>query len=436
MTQPPNMPSIIPVTDNWRLNPTQLAFLATRRRFSFYVGGIGAGKTHAGAVRAIVTAIQYPGSLGLIGAPTYPMLRDATQRAFFALLPPDFIAAYNKHHQHLTLTNGSEVLFRSMDDPDHARGLNLAWFWLDEASLCGYYAWSVLKGRLRQKGFPTSAWATGTPHGRDGYWRDFESVPRANHTLFRASTHANAKNLPSDFIAELGYTGSFYDQEVLGLFVAFEGLVYDFRADEQNGHVREHPLLENTPFATVVGGVDWGYTNPAAALVFGIDGDHRAWQLDEFYQRRAALDEILLPAIVELTRRYAVQRWYCGPDEPEHIAALAAALARERLPAFALKADNAVRPGIQTITSLLALRDDGTRGLYVSPRCVHTIAEYATYQYATADASKRDPSEQPIKQNDHALDATRYALHSSLGASRATEAYLAELQRRLDSRRL
>lgn len=182
--------------------------------------------------------------------------------------------------------------------------------------------------------------------------------------------------------------------------------------------------------------MDWGYTNPAAALVFGIDGDNRAWQLDEFYQRRAALEETLRPAIVELTRRYAVQRWYCGPDEPEHITALAAALARERLPALTLKADNAVRPGIQTITSLLALRDDGTRGLYVSPRCVHTIAEYATYQYATADAGKRDPSEQPVKQNDHALDATRYALHSALGVSRATDAYLAELQRRLDSRRV
>ena len=468
MSHPSKKPTrpAIPITGRWRLNPTQLDFLASPRRFSFYVGGIGAGKTHAGAVRAIATAVRYPGSLGLIGAPTYPMLRDTTQRAFFALLPPEVIATYSKHHQHLVLANGSEILFRSLDAPDHARGLNLAWFWLDEAPLCGHYAWTILKGRLRQKGFPTTAWATGTPHGRDGYWRDFESSPRANHALFRASTHANAKNLPPDFIAELGYTGSFYDQEVLGLFVTFEGLVYTFDASPQ-GHLRDHPwflthrdgngapntapsaktapvlpfpsaegkgLGDEDPFSTVIGGIDWGYTNPAAALVFGIDGDGRAWQLDEFYQRRAALEDTLLPAIVDLTRRYAVQRWYCGPDEPEHIAALALALAREHLPALALQADNAVRPGIQTVTHQLALRDDGTRGLYVAPRCVHTIAEYASYQYATADASKRDPSEQPIKQNDHALDATRYALHSTLGRARATDAYLAHLRHRLEAR--
>src|SRR5689334_24375945 len=96
----------------WTLNPVQTAFLESRARFSFYVGGVGAGKTTAGALRALAWALDHPGSLGLIGAPTYPMLRDATQRAFFALL----------------------------DDPDRVRGLTLAWFWLDEAPLCGHYA--------------------------------------------------------------------------------------------------------------------------------------------------------------------------------------------------------------------------------------------------------------------------------------------------------
>lgn len=450
------------------LNPVQWEFVTTRARFSLYIGGIGAGKSFAGAVRAIEWAMTHRGSLGLIGAPTYAMLRDATQRTFFELLPRALIASFSQRRQHLTLVNGSEVLFRSLDEPDRARGMNLAWYWLDEAPLCGYYAWQVLKGRLRQRGFETAAWATGTPHGQDGFWRDFEATPLPGHALFRASTYANAHNLPPDYVAEMGYTGGFARQEIYGLFVAFEGLVYTFDASP-HGHVREHPYLlarslheasgtiatadtsralrpaapvpveeaaSGFAFADVVGGVDWGYTNPAAAVVFGIDGDGRAWQLDEFYQRRAALDETLLPALVDLTRRYGVRRWYCGPDEPEHIAALAAALAREHLPALALRADNAVRAGIQTVTGLLARREDGTRGLYVAPRCVHTIAEYGSYAYATADAGNRDPSEQPVKQNDHALDATRYALHSALGRARATDAYLANLRRRVEGHSL
>ncbi|MEO7002245.1 MAG: terminase family protein [Ktedonobacterales bacterium] len=427
----------------WRLNPTQWAFVASPARFSFYVGGIGAGKTFAGAARAILWAAEHPGSLGLVGAPTYPMLRDASQRMFFDLLPPQLIATYSSSEERLMLRNGAEVLFRSLETPDRVRGLNLAWYWLDEAPLCGYYAWQVLKGRLRQREQTTAAWATGTPHGRDGFARDFELSPRHHHALYRAATYANAHNLPPDFIAELGYTGAFAQQEILGQFVAFEGLVYSFDASRtdladpanpqaQQGHVRE-PRAD-AQWAQVIGGVDWGYTNPSAAVVFGLDGDGRAWQLDEFYQRRASLEETLLPALLDLTRRYQVSVWYCGPDEPEHIVALSAALAREGLPARALRADNSVRAGIQTVTGLLALRADGTRGLSVAPRCINTIAEYESYQYATAANGqnvRRDPSEQPLKQHDHALDATRYALHTALGQARATNAYLAGLRKRV-----
>lgn len=394
------------IATEWTLNPAQWAFVTSEARFSLYIGGVGAGKTFAGAARAIMRMIEQPGALGLIGAPTFPMLRDATQRAFFELLPRPLIQAYHKSEERLVLRNGAEVLFRSLDQPDRARGLNLAWFWLDEAPLCGYYAWQVLKGRLRQPGFATAGWATGTPHGRDGFASDFELAPRRNHALFRASTYANAHHLPPDFIAELGYSGSFAQQEVLGLFVAFEGLVYSFDASPQ-GHLRVPPA--GSQWARVIGGVDWGYTNPSAALVFGVDGDGRAWQLDEFYQRRAGLEATLLPALLDLTRRYGVGAWYCGPDEPEHIAALAAALAREGLPTQALRADNAVQAGIQTVAGLLAPRGDGSRGLYVAPGCLHTIAEYASYQYASAASgaapARRDASEQPLKQNDHAMDA-------------------------------
>ena len=127
------------------------------------------------------------------------MLRDATQRTVFALLPRPLIRRYLRAEERLLLRNGSEVLFRSLDAPDRVRGVNLAWFWLDEAPLCGHYAWQVLKGRLRQAGHPTAAWATGTPRGQDGFARDFESRPAPDHALFRASTWANAHHLPPGF---------------------------------------------------------------------------------------------------------------------------------------------------------------------------------------------------------------------------------------------
>ena len=460
-TASPNAPPAIPadlLDLRWTLSPVQWRFAHATARFSLLVGGIGSGKTTAGCLRALRLAAAQPGSLGLIAAPTEAMLRDATARTFLQLLPRRLIAAHLKSEARLTLTNGSEVLFRSVEDPDHARGLNLAWFWLDEAPLAGHYAWQVLKGRLRQRGYTTAGWATGTPHGRDNFWRDFEQHPASNHALYRAATATNLPNLPDDFIAQLGYTGAFSDQELYGLFTAFEGLVYAF--EPALGGNLAHPPAD-PHWSEIIGGIDWGYTNPSAALVFALDGDTRVWQLDEFYQRRAALHDTLIPAILALTRRHHVRTWYCGPDEPEHIAALQTALLRAGLPSCALPAEDAVRPGIQTVTRLLGRRGDGTRGLYVAPRCVHTIAEYGIYQYPASGewgalrgmnaAANPGPGEQlvgsvsgsppslgeglgerasgpaselPLKQYDHSMDATRYALYTALGRSRATDAWV------------
>jgi phage terminase large subunit len=416
------------------LNDQQADFVSDGGRFSFYVGGIGAGKSYAGAIKAIVRSQEQAGSLGLIGAPTYPMLRDATQRTFFELCPRALIKSFNKGEQSLLLHNGSEILFRSMDAPDRVRGLNLAWYWLDEAPLCGHYAWQLLKGRLRQMGYDTQGWATGTPHGRDGYARDFELEPLEGHTLYRASTRANAHNLPAHYIEDLGYTGSFADQEIEGLFVSFEGLVYRFEGSV-GGHVRRAEAGQT--FSRVVGGVDWGYTNPSAVCVFGLDSDGRAWQLDEFYERRASISDVVVPALVSLTQRYSVSQWYCDSEDPEAVNQLALALARAGClsrATLASKGPGSIIAGIQTVTTLLARRGDGTRGLYVDPGCARTIGEYGAYAYASGERSKRDPSELPIKQSDHAMDATRYALHGELGGRAKTEAYLADMRQYVEQR--
>ena len=44
-------------------------------------------------------------------------------------------------------------------------------------------------------------------------------------------------------------------------------------------------------------------------------------------------------------------------------------------------------------------------------------------------------SELPLKQNDHALDATRYARHTYLSQTRAADGYLAIIQCRVALRR-
>ncbi len=111
-----------------------------------------------------------PGRTGLIGAPTYPMLRDATQLAFIEVLEAsDIPYEWNRGENLLTIRESkSRILFRSLEDFERLRGSNLAWFGVDELTYAHEEAWLRLEGRLRDpKADRLCGFAVWTPKGFD-----------------------------------------------------------------------------------------------------------------------------------------------------------------------------------------------------------------------------------------------------------------------------
>src|ERR1035438_7590475 len=66
--------------------PSQKLFHSSEARFKGFSGPIGSGKSQALCQEAIKLSYVNAGRLGLLGAPTYPMLRDATQATLFEIL--------------------------------------------------------------------------------------------------------------------------------------------------------------------------------------------------------------------------------------------------------------------------------------------------------------------------------------------------------------
>lgn len=406
------------------LLPAQAEFVAAAERYVAFIGGVGSGKTVAGACKAIVYAGEHPGALGLVGAPNRTILRDVTARTLLELLPAEWVRAYKQSEGRVVLTNGSELLLRSLDDWEHRRGLSLAFAWLDEGVLCGYPAWRVLKARLRQRGFAPQAWITSTPRGQDQFYRDFEVAPDARHRLIRAATRDNPY-LPGDYAASLGYAGSFALQELEGRFVAREGLVYRLRPE----HLAPAPAIADC--LEVIGGLDWGFRNPFQVSIIGVLplGYHL---LTEYRVREAALEATVIPAIVSRAREYDVRRWYADPARPDLIAAIAAHLEGAGLRSAIQPADNALLDGIDTVRSLMEAAPPRLR---FDPACRHTLAEMGEYAYPD-DQPEGDGArgEHPRKQNDHAMDALRYAVHTDAlarqrrpGATRALHSLTARV---------
>src|SRR5580658_4468043 len=66
--------------------PSQKSFHRSTARFKGFSGPVGSGKSQALCQEAIRLSYVNPGRLGLIGAPTYPMLRDATAADLITVL--------------------------------------------------------------------------------------------------------------------------------------------------------------------------------------------------------------------------------------------------------------------------------------------------------------------------------------------------------------
>ncbi len=231
--------------------PTQLAFHRSTARFKGFSGPVGSGKSYALCAEAILLARGNPGRLGLIGAPTYPMLRDATLTTMFEILDQREIKhSYLKAENLLILSceepeaaEASRIIFRPVDDFDRLRGTNLAWFGLDEMTYTPEGAWLRLEARLRD---PLARHLCGfgvwTPKGFDWVYQRFVVTPGSNYRVFLAEANENHFLLDKvpDFYERLknSYDEGFYQQEVLGKYLNVEsGLVYN--AFQRTDHIRE-----------------------------------------------------------------------------------------------------------------------------------------------------------------------------------------------------
>ena len=346
---------------------------------SAFIGGIGSGKTMAGVVKALYFA-DLLGGLGMIVAPTYTMLRDATLRTFREVAGRA-VTDFYVHEMRAVLAGGTEVLFRSADTPDRLRGPNLTWAYIDEAALCPPDTWPIVLGRLRQGGQLGRCWLTTTPKGRNWVYDIAQ-----NATVFRARTRDNPYLAP-EFVEllERSYSGKFAAQELGGEFVTYEGLVYD--EFDRTRHVRER----KSKWERVVAGVDIGYTHPTAILVVGEDADGNVHVIDEFY-RVKQLQENIIAEAKRLRDTYGISCFYVDPSAAEVIAAMRASGLDVR------GAEHNIMTGIQVVKRRLA------SGLTISPRCVNTLIELECYAWRDGKPDK------PEKGNDHAMDALRYAL--------------------------
>ncbi|MEO5924144.1 MAG: terminase family protein [Bryobacteraceae bacterium] len=209
----------------YRLLPSQRRFFSSKARFKGFSGPVGSGKTLVLCSEAVRLSYRNPGRTGLIGSPTYPMLRDATIPAVLEYLEGKRIPyTFNRSENHLVIPEiRSKILFRAVEEFERLRGSNLAWFGVDELTYTSEEAWLRLEGRLRDpKATELCGFAVWTPKGYDWVYERFIAAKVEGYETILAEPFENRFLLDQipDYYERLkhSYDARFYEQEVLGSY--------------------------------------------------------------------------------------------------------------------------------------------------------------------------------------------------------------------------
>jgi len=325
-------------------------------------------------------------------------LSQSTLPKFFEL-NPDLRKFYKESKGTIEVPGRKGIIYiRSTENPNVIEGMTLRWIWGDEAGQMKLQAWiniqgrvSILKGRVF---FST------TPYTLNWLRRDFYENWKKGNTDYEVVQFRSVDNpyFPQEEFDRVQSTMDrrTFERRYCGLFTKMEGLVYE----DFNFNTHTITVLPEK-FDIVISGVDWGFAAPAANIIIGIK-DNVFYIIDEFYKEGKTTDELALVAKGFLDK-YLVNKFYCDSAEPDRIAAFKKA----GLPAVG--SDKDITYGISKVQEIIR----SNRFFIYVPNCPNTLEEIEAYHFPEVKDDK-EASEKPIKMDDHAMDAIRYAIASFL----------------------
>lgn len=254
--------------------------MTDEHKYCLLLGGIGSGKTFAGAVYALHSAINYPNGLGGIFANTHKQLINSTLHTLFKVLGDCGIEYRWNQMKGKLYIGDTEILCSSLENPDPLRGLELAWAWIDEASyIKKRETFDMLMGRMRDKNGPLQIRLTTTPKGFNWLYDYFAGDLKTDEFNYISARSDKNKHLPEGYLNTLyaNLDSKMIEQEIEGKFVNISQgrIYYQFDRTQNTRELRrfsQHPVMIGMDFNV----------NPMTAIAAHVVNDS-VLVLDEFW---------------------------------------------------------------------------------------------------------------------------------------------------------
>lgn len=384
-------------------------------RINIWSGAVSSGKTIASLLALLFAIVRAPenGLIFIVGRSLQTVERNIIEVLMQPSGPFGPLARYVSHTRGATTATifGRVVHLIGASDvraEGRIRGATAALIYIDEATLIPEAFFTMCLSRLRVRG--AKMLATTNPDGPE-HWLRRKFLLNTKLTNLRQwhfvldDNPSLMESYKSDLKAE--YTGLFYKRFILGEWCLAEGAVY------ASWNPDYHVVSQLPPIdAWVAVGIDYGTVNPFAAEVLGLGRDGILYLTNElYYDSKVHRRELSDHQYSERLRDFLAGIEHPGSGtvgvRPQWtIVDPSAASFRVQLykdGVNAVLADNNVMRGIRLTSSLLA-----TGRLRVHASCTGFTSEIPSYSWDPKAAEAGFDA--PLKANDHALDAQRYAV--------------------------
>lgn len=324
--------------------------------------------------------------------------------------------------------NGSVIVVGGMDKAMKIMSSEYDIVYVQEATELTENDWESITTRLRNGKISFQQLLADANPDKDTHWlkvrcdkgqtKIIYSDHKDNPTLYDPHTGLLTP-VGASYMAKLdNLTGVRYQRLRKGLWVAAEGLVYD----EYDPTIHLHPAINEPPFNWErYLSIDFGYVNPFVCQWWAKDGDGRLYLYRELYMTNGLVEDHAKTIIKHMSNDSRAPK-------PVKIITDHDAEGRETLSRYlgmpTTAAKKTVTEGIQAVSSRMKVQPDGKPRIYIcrdalitpdkelldAKKPISTEQEIAGYIWA-------DNKEEPLKSDDHGMDAMRYMVaHMDLQA--------------------
>jgi phage terminase large subunit len=390
-------------------------------------GSAGGGKSRLAAEKLHGFCKRYPGATALALRKTRESMTNST--VIFLdreIIGPDPTVKHFTSKNRFEYQNGSILVYGGMKDDaqreqirsvGQAGGVDIAW--MEEANKFTENDYNEVLARLRGTAAPWTQLILSTNPDAPTHWIKRILMDNGGANVYYSSAIDNPHNAPEYRETLKKLTGVLGERLRDGLWKQAEGAVYA-SFDDRIHVIDPFDIPEDWTRFRVI---DFGYTNPFVCQWWAQDGDGRLYLYREIYMSQRTV------------RQHAIQINKLSEGEKirmsvaDHDAEDRATLRENKITTRAAVKD--VSRGIQAVEERLKDAGDGKPRLFimrgalveVDPRMVEQLKPTSTLEEMPAyiwpkDVSGRPMKEQPIKENDHGMDAMRYMVMHFDGARR------------------